>query len=148
MNGSRPKFGVDTSCLVPLLCPWHDLHRATLSAWQRLRQDHTPLVVAAHALLECFSVLTRMPPPFRMPPGEVAQALTETLSEGVQTSGLAPETAWSALYGLSRRGIAGGRIYDAVIAHSVRQAGATVLLTWNVRDFLLVAPPGLDIREP
>jgi predicted nucleic acid-binding protein len=42
----------------------------------------------------------------------------------------------------------GGIIYDAVIARTAFDAGASVLLTWNTRDFLRVAPPGLEIRQP
>jgi predicted nucleic acid-binding protein len=44
--------------------------------------------------------------------------------------------------------VAGGLVYDAVIARSIFNAGARVLLTWNVQDFLQVAPAGLEIITP
>jgi predicted nucleic acid-binding protein len=49
---------------------------------------------------------------------------------------------------LSRIGLGGGRVYDAVIAQCVLEAGATVLLTWNMKHFLPIAPAGLDVMEP
>ena len=83
-------------------------------------------VVSCHALLECFSLLTRMPPPFRF----------------------SPEAGWSMMEELVKAGVAGGKIYDALIARGVFSAGAAVLLTWNVKDILRVAPPGLDVLSP
>ena len=49
---------------------------------------------------------------------------------------------------MAARSMGGGRIYDAIIALCSHQAGATVLLTWNLKHFLAVAPAGLTIREP
>jgi len=42
----------------------------------------------------------------------------------------------------------GGIVYDAAIAEAAFAAGATVLLTWNPKDFLRVAPHGLEVRQP
>jgi predicted nucleic acid-binding protein len=42
----------------------------------------------------------------------------------------------------------GGILYDAVIAHAAFNAGAGVLLTWNVRDFIRIAPVGLEVMTP
>jgi len=39
-------------------------------------------------------------------------------------------------------------LYDAIIAQCCLDAGAELLITWNVRYFLRVAPPALQIREP
>jgi predicted nucleic acid-binding protein len=49
---------------------------------------------------------------------------------------------------MSARSIGGGRIHDALIAACTLAAGANVLLTWNVKDFLAVAPQGLEVRQP
>ncbi len=124
------------------------MHRATQAAFQNLRRDRTPLIVPVHSLLECFSVLTRMPAPYRFSADQALRLLEESFSENAVASGLSPELCWSTMRGMAEIGMGGGRIYDAVIARSARQAGATVLLTWNVKDFLRVAPPGLEIREP
>jgi predicted nucleic acid-binding protein len=49
---------------------------------------------------------------------------------------------------LSLREMGGVIVYDAVIARTAFDAGASVLLTWNTKDFLRVAQPGLEIRQP
>ena len=130
------------------MCDWHEFHAATRTRYDDLRRAGARFIVAAHSLLECFSVLTRMPPPYRFSPEKARRLLLENLSGSAAISGVDPELCWSTIRELSQQSLGGGLVYDAVIARSVRQAGATVLLTWNVRDFLLVAPAGLDIREP
>ena len=69
-------------------------------------------MVPVHAVLECFSLLTRMPPPFRLSPETVERVLLENVSEDLV--GLTPEMAWSCLRELVSRREGGGRIYDAV----------------------------------
>jgi predicted nucleic acid-binding protein len=61
---------------------------------------------------------------------------------------IGPQHHWDLIAGMSARSIGGGRIYDALIAASTLAAGANVILTWNVKDFLAVAPHGLEVRQP
>ena len=88
-----------------------------------------------------------MPAPLAASPASVEQVLSPYLSEA-QVAGLTGDTCRQALREFARRGIGGGRIYDAVIAHCSYEAGATLLLTWNRSHFLPVAPAGLAILEP
>jgi hypothetical protein len=74
--------------------------------------------------------------------------LLENFSKNAETPNLAPSMIWSAIRETVLRDLGGGRVYDTTIAVSTFQAGATLLLTWNVKDFLSVAPAGLEIREP
>jgi len=46
------------------------------------------------------------------------------------------------------RHIVGGRVYDAVIVECAVGGAANALLTFNERDFLPLAPPGLEIVVP
>jgi predicted nucleic acid-binding protein len=57
-------------------------------------------------------------------------------------------TSWAVLNRAAERQVGGGKIHYAVIAQATARAGASVLLTWNVKDFLAVAPAGLEIRSP
>jgi predicted nucleic acid-binding protein len=141
-------IGVDTSCLVPLVSSWHEHHEATLSTLEALKMQNNNLIVAAHAVLECFSVLTRLPERIRITPREASDRLFENIAQNFQMVGVDPDTCWSAVRHLSYRDLRGGLIYDAIIAYSCASAGATILLTWDVQDFLRVAPPGLTIQEP
>jgi predicted nucleic acid-binding protein len=142
------KVGVDTSCLVPLMSSWHPHHEATVQTLEELKQRRVLLITPAQAVVECFSVLTRLPAQIRIPPREAYEHMRENLTGNFQIVGLDPNTCWLALDTISGRSLGGGLIYDALIAHSCAQAGASILLTWNVQDFARVAPAGLTVRNP
>ena len=144
----RLKVGLDTSCLVSLLAAEHAFHDPTRAEWDTLRHQNAQFIVPCHALLECFSVLTRMPPPHRFSPEATERLLQENFVHGVDIPGLSSELAWSCVHELVSVGMGGGGIYDAMIARSAFAAGAAVLLTWNVKDFVRVAPAGLEIATP
>lgn len=148
MAGARLKVGLDTSYLVPLLAEEHIFHEPTRSEWERLKRQGVIFVVPCHALLECFSVLTRMPPPYRRAPGETERMLHENFARETELPGVASDAVWTCVRELAAAGLGGGDIYDAVIARSSFEAGAAVLLSWNVKDFLRVAPSGLEVLTP
>ncbi len=148
MGNHRMKVGLDTSCLVPLFLDEHTRHEVTWAEWERLQKQNVQWVVPCHAILECFSVLTRMPPPYRREPQEAERMLRDNFEKDAAMPGLDSEVTWEAIRTLTLIGAGGGIAYDAVIARSTWSAGATVLLTWNVDDFLRVAPPGLEVATP
>jgi predicted nucleic acid-binding protein len=141
------KTGLDTSYLVALLSGWHEYHDATIADFES-RRRHTHFIVAAQALLETYSVLTRMPAPYRLSPRQTAHLLVRNFRESVSCAALDPADCWSAVQELADGAIAGGRTQDAIIARCCARAGAGSLLTWTPRDFAAVAPPGLRIVEP
>lgn len=142
------KVGLDTSCLIALLSDWHEFHQPTARTYERIIRQKNRLVIAGHALLECFAVLTRLPPPFRIPPDKARRMLVENFASSAEVPGMPSSAFWSIVDETALRGFGGGRVYDATVALATRRAGAGLLLTWNVRDFLAVAPPGLAVREP
>ena len=101
-----------------------------------------------HAILECFAVLTRLPAPYRSMPEAAKLALEESFSRSALIAEMSPPEVWSAIDVVCRLGLGGGWGYDAAIAHCAARAGATVLLTWNAKHFLPIAPVGLEVREP
>jgi predicted nucleic acid-binding protein len=144
---AQTRFGLDTSCLIPLLAEWHAHHdRTTRSYRTRLARGERP-VIAIHALLESYSVLTRLPHPVRIEPSTVEQVLTRYFVDA-EIAGITANLCWRSIRSLADLNIGGGKIYDAVIAFTVADAGAAVLLTFNVKDFLAVSPRGLQLSEP
>jgi predicted nucleic acid-binding protein len=141
------KFALDPSCLVALLAEWHEHHKTAVHGYEKRLARGERLVIAGHAFLECFSVLTRLPPPLATSPETAAAILSKYLHAG-ELAGMTAEACRSAVQDLAARGLGGGRIYDGIIALCSYQAGATTLLTYNARHFLPVAPPGLAIVEP
>ena len=86
MAGARVKVGLDSSCLVPLLMTEHGFHEPTRAEWDKLKREQAQFVVPCHALLETFSVLTRIPAPYR----RVAEAVREMLHENFAQDAIIP----------------------------------------------------------
>jgi len=139
---------VDSSVLVAGLLPWHEHHGAARAALRKLlsadSEDPQP-ILPAHAVLEAYSVMTRMPAPFRVPPTQAHELLKSLLRNKVTLVQLSPQDAWRLLDRLPGDDITGGSVYDAVIAEAAHRAGAKRLLTLNVRHFERVAPEGMDV---
>jgi len=115
---------VDTSVAVPLLVLSHHDHAAVVRWW-----DGQEIALSGHALAETYSVLTRLPGDARLAPADAALLLTSRFSPplvlgGSRTRKL-PDT-------LSRLGIAGGAVYDALVALAAKEHGA-VLATRDAR---------------
>jgi len=140
-------FALDTSCMVAAVCTWHERHADAVSGIeQRLGRGERP-AIAAHALLETYAVLTRLPAPHRLAPTD-AWTLVETnfIKTGTVVA-LDGEAYTSLLSRLAKSGIGGGRSYDALIADCATQAKVAALLTLNPRHFE-PPPPGVVVVEP
>lgn len=131
-------FLPDASCMIPFVCSWHENHdRATAEVQYRVKQREK-LVVAAPALVETYSVLTRLPPPYRLS-ATVAWTLVESnFVKSVRTISLDSKTYLDLLRDAAARGVAGGRVYDEVIATCAAKARVNTVLTFNPRHFALV----------
>ena len=141
------KIGLDTNILIELVVKESLRHRATWVSYEEYKRGGAQFVIADQGLLEAFSVLTRAPKPVSMP----AQEAQRVLRENFGTAQIAPVHsgfAWDAIGHTLSRGHWSGRVYDAVIALGVYEAGARLLLTWNVRHLITVAPVGLEVRAP
>ncbi|RIK07200.1 MAG: VapC toxin family PIN domain ribonuclease [Acidobacteria bacterium] len=115
---------VDTSVVVPAVLAWHENHRQCYEAASNAR-------IPSHALLESYSVLTRLPSQHRITAEVAAQLLGEwfladdvLLAPARLQRGIARE--------LAAAGIEGGAAYDALIGLTARTHGA-ILLTRDER---------------
>lgn len=140
-------FLPDSSVLIPAVQTWHQHQRRARAELRRRLDDGEQMLLAGHALVECYAVLTRLPPPLRLPPQRVLELIHASYIEKGTVVALDPERYLELLATAAASGIAGGRTYDALIAASARAANADVLLTFNVRDFAGLVP-GLDVHAP
>ena len=104
---------VDTSVSVPLLVATASAH-AVVSAWARGRELH----LAGHALVETYSVLTRLPGDIRVDPSDAVRLLDSNFASPLV---LDPATATALPQLLADLGIAGGAAYDALVALAATQ---------------------------
>ncbi len=111
-------LALDTSVAVPLLVRSHRAHVA-VSRWWSGRE----VALSGHALAETYSVLTRLPGDLRLAPADAARLLRERFVEsllfGSELAERLPDV-------LSRLGISGGAVYDALVALAAVEHGATL----------------------
>lgn len=112
-------IAVDTSVVVAGFASWHEGHRSAVAALARKPR------IPAHALVESYSVLTRLPPPHRAPPDLVEAFLADRFSGSALA--LPPGAFLDLVREARRAGVAGGAIYDALVAAEARKAGAKIL---------------------
>jgi predicted nucleic acid-binding protein len=133
--------------MVALVCSWHDRHAATNRAVKTALGGGAELVLAVHALVECYSVLTRLPAPYRLDP-EDAGTLLELNFADTRVVGLTPAEHWVLVRKATALGVAGGRVYDALIARAASKAAPCELLTLNAKDFAALDEDGVWVASP
>lgn len=109
---------VDTSVAIPLLVRSHHEHAAVVRWW-----NGQQIALSGHALAETYSVLTRLPGDARLSPADAARLLDARFSAPLVLSGARSRKLPDSL---SRLGIAGGAVYDALVALAAREHGAAL----------------------
>ena len=110
---------VDSSVVIAAFATWHEHH-----AIARKAMASRPRLIA-HAAVESYSVLTRLPPPHRVHPSIAHAFITERFPEPFLTLS---ETGYQELLATVAAGqIIGGPAYDALIAFTAAEHQATLL---------------------
>ena len=127
----------DTSVLVPLFYRDHVHHGPSQELFIQFNQSTG--CCGAHSLAEVYATLTRMPGKRRIS-GEQAMLFIGNIRERLSMVALSGEEYADALEASAARGIVGGAIYDALLAHCALKAKADAIYTWNVRRYALCGP--------
>jgi predicted nucleic acid-binding protein len=110
---------VDSSVVIAAFASWHEHHPVA-----RMALSRRPRLIA-HAAVESYSVLTRLPPPHRAQPAIVHAFLTERFADPLLTLS---ETGYQDLLATAAsNGILGGPAYDALIAITATEHHATLV---------------------
>lgn len=110
---------VDSSVVIAAFATWHEHHAVASKA-----MAGRPRLVA-HAAVEAYSVLTRLPPPHRAHPSIVHAFMSERFSEPFLV--LSEAGYQELLATVAARQILGGPAYDALIAFTAAEHQATLL---------------------
>lgn len=133
--------------MVAAVCSWHERHAVVAAEVERRLATRGRLAVPAHALVEAYAVLTRLPAPHRIAPADAWALLSANFVDRAKVVALEGPAHAVLLGRLAAAGTGGGRTYDALIAGQATAAGADVLLTLNPRHF--EPPPGdVTVIEP
>ena len=127
---------LDTSAAVPFLVAGHVEHSATFKALSGRR-----LGLSGHAAIETFSVITRLPEPTRLSPATAARILQHNFPH---TKHLSSSRAAKLTGQLAASGIAGGAVYDALVAACALEHRC-VLATRDERALTTYAALGVEV---
>jgi predicted nucleic acid-binding protein len=142
-----PIFAVDANCLIAAVSVWDKRHAEASAELEVRLARGEQMSISVQALTETYSVLTRLPAPYRLSPAAAWELLEFYLLGQANVFALEPAAHVALLRDLAKQGLGGGRTYDAIIGECARQAGASVLLTFNRRHFD-PPPEGVAIVEP
>ncbi len=120
----------DTSALVAIV---HEPHEEHDRAWLAL-EAHPQSVVSTHALAEVYSVLTGMKVAPRVSPTVAFRAVT-SITESFEVINLDQADYLWCLQEADHRHVQGGGFYDLLHVRAADKAGASQILTFNVRHF-------------
>jgi toxin FitB len=109
---------VDTSVAVPLLVRSHR-HHVEVTRWWAGQE----VALSGHALAETYSVLTRLPGDARLSAGDAARLLNARFTTPLT---LSRPSALKVHATLSSLGIAGGAVYDGLVALAAKEHGAAL----------------------
>lgn len=132
-------IAVDSSMAVAGFASWHEHHaiaRKVLAGKPRL---------VAHAAVETYSVLTRLPPPHRTQARIASDYLRQQFPDPLL--GLPPERHRDLVATLAQRQIVGGQVYDALIGLTAAEHGAT-LVSLDQRASLVYEAVGAAVELP
>jgi predicted nucleic acid-binding protein len=136
----------DTNILVAASIPSHVHHEASHECLARIRKAGA--VCAAHTLTEAFSVLTRLPVPYRLSPADTMRIVEDTSDFCTLVSLTSVETIRT-LRSLADRNMGGGLVFDALLLACARKSGAKSIYTNSYKHFRRIAPDLANrIHEP
>lgn len=143
------KVFFDTSVLVAAFVPAHPRHERAINRFHRALGGEYQMLTSAHNLAEVYSVLTTLPLSPRMAPASAARIIRENMEQHVEIVDVTAADYLEVVHHLGDAGLAGGIVYDALACHAAIQAGATLILTFNPKDFRRLWPDAhIRIEEP
>ena len=140
---------LDTSVLVGGLVYFGPQSAPSQSVMSAVADRRIAVAATAwHCCLEFYSVVTRLPPEFRLRPADALTLLQDEIFARLTVHDLPAGERASLLRAAAQDLITGGRIYDAHIAEIARAASAAIIVTDNRRHFLAALRHGLRVETP
>ena len=134
------KVLIDTSVWVAALMETHSDNKRAVPWVERVKQQTITAVISAHTLAEVYSGLTRIPTHPMISPAKAYQLIEANMIGKVEIVALTVDDYTDLIRHLAQTGIAGGAVYDGVIACAAAKAQVDHIVTFNARDFRRVYP--------
>lgn len=142
------RTALDTSVIVAAFMSWQPRHEESLAAIGRCHGPGHRLVLPIPALVQSFSVMTRLPPHRRLSTVDALAYLHGAFEEGTDLVDTPPGSAWEMLGDAVAAGVVGGAIHDYQILECAVAAKADRLLTLDPDDFRRFGDRGVEFVAP
>jgi predicted nucleic acid-binding protein len=134
----------DTNILVAASERSHPHYAQAWPALQRVVAGKDKGFLSVHSIAEVYAALTRMPVQPRIHPLEAVRIITENILPHFDAVPIGKKDYVEALKVVGNGGWSGARIYDALLVGCAARCGAERIYTFNLADFRLLAPAGLQ----
>ena len=140
------RFYFDTSIFIAAAIEAHPQSVPARVIFQSLIKSKHEACTSTHTLVEVYSVLTRAP--FRPPvhPTEAFQLIESMIGPSTELVSLIARETKATIKGCALRGISGARVHDALHLACATKATFDRVITFNLRDFRLLADPDFQNR--
>ena len=131
------KAFLDTSVLIATFYAHHQFHQTSIALFLRFKKPD--VCIGAHSLAEIYASLTGRTGRDRVS-GDEAMLFIADLRSRLTIVSLDDQEYFAALTASAALGLAGGAIYDALLAGCALKAQARTIYTWNTKDFMRLGP--------
>ena len=138
----------DTSVLVPALVDQLSNHESAFYIFSSHITGEHRAFCSTHCLVETYSVLTSLPLPKRISSIEARILIEQSILGRLQIVPLDQEDYIEALSRISKEGLTGGIIYDALHVEAAKRASCSRIYTYNIRHFRPICPPEISVSAP
>jgi predicted nucleic acid-binding protein len=121
------------------------MHQKAFPWLKRAKANEFELIVASHTIAELYAVLSTLPIKPRITPLIARKLINENIELNSKIISLTPGEYKSVIKLISELGLAGGIIYDALIAMVAKKSKVERLLTLNINHFSRAWPGGEKI---
>jgi predicted nucleic acid-binding protein len=144
------KIFLDTNVLVSAVIKQHVFHERAFVVFESVLDGKREGTVSSHSLAEMYSVLTKLPPPYRHTPEQALLSIEENVLKHFQIISLSGRDYAAVLREAALAGIQGGSIYDALLLRCAVASGADRIYTLNLKHFQSLAGPEIvkKLSEP
>jgi predicted nucleic acid-binding protein len=137
------KIFVDTSVVVSAVLQKHESHERAYALLDRVQSGKDEGFISAHTLAEMYSVLTKLPHPFRHAPEQALLSIEENVVKHFKIVGLTGNDYSVLIREAALSGIQSRTIFDALLLKCAAKSGAEKVFTLNLRHFQNIAPKNI-----
>ena len=131
--------------MIAALVESHPKHEIAFPWLKQAKTKAFELVIASHTLAELYAVLSTLPIKPRISPAVAWRLIHENIEAVSKIISLTSSEYSATIKRLSKSGLIGGIVYDALIAKVAQKTGVKRLLTLNGDHFKRVWPAGKDV---